>query len=186
MSARMLVCMSAMFLNGCALMINGRNETLKINTKPEGAMFTCKGKEYTTPAQVVIPRKDEFHDGDAVLTKDGYQPMPVRFDRKMSWWLGSDILALAGGGIIGGVIGFGVDFSSGAAYYHDPNPAFFVLNPASPSDGNAPSAPATQASPVDEPKRNHDTHSTDLDSGSNALPRAKTDAADHQTRTDAQ
>lgn len=102
--------------SGCASIVNGQNQSLSVTTKSQdndvaGAKCTLennKGTWYvTTPGSVMIHRS--FNDLSVNCSLDGYRPATSMVK--------SATKAMAFGNILfGGVIGAGVDMSTGAAY----------------------------------------------------------------------
>src|SRR3954452_15240865 len=64
---------------GCAT-IRGDKQKMTISSDPSAARLTVDGQQYTTPAQVVLKRKDVHR---ITVEKDGYQP--IGFDFAATW-----------------------------------------------------------------------------------------------------
>jgi hypothetical protein len=113
-------------VSGCATITRGTTEQVLINSEPAGASaitstgLTCP----STPCTFEIARKSEFV---VSFNKDGYVPQQVPVGTKMA---GGGAAGLAGNVLFGGLIGIGVDASSGATLEHYPNPVFVTLEPA--------------------------------------------------------
>jgi hypothetical protein len=116
-------------LGGCASIVDGSNQSLSVKTVSSGAdlagsqctLTNNKGTWYvTTPGSVTIHRSY-----DAVNVKcehDGYVAATASSD--------STTKGMAFGNILfGGLIGAGVDMSTGAAYDY-PNPIIVPMMPA--------------------------------------------------------
>jgi hypothetical protein len=73
-----------------------------------------------------VNRKDEFA---VTFTKDGFDPQEVPVKVQTA---GGGAAAVAGNLLLGGVIGGGVDISTGAALEHVPNPVHVDLEPIKP------------------------------------------------------
>jgi hypothetical protein len=82
---------------GCAT-LRGDKQKMTIDTDPSGANLTVDGKTYTTPAEVMLKRK-EAHE--VAITKQGYQPIHFNFT---STWDGASMtdLAVPGGSALMG------------------------------------------------------------------------------------
>jgi hypothetical protein len=85
-----------------------------------------------------MPRKSQF---TATITKPGYKPVSVSVTNKVS---GGGGAAMAGNVILGGLIGAGVDASSGAMLDLTPNPAIVKLE----KEENAVTQPAAISEPA--------------------------------------
>lgn len=115
-----LVAISAasVLLAGCATITRGTNDVLVVNSTPSGAQVkmsdgqTCTG----TPCTFKVPRKSELN---VLVTKEGCKPQQVRVTNRVASGGGA---AMAGNVLVGGIIGAGVDASSGAMLELIPNP----------------------------------------------------------------
>jgi hypothetical protein len=94
---RLMVVMAAMLGlmcvgTGCAT-IRGDKQKMTIETDPAGANLVVDGQKYTTPAEVVLKRKDAHR---ITVEKDGYRPIAFNLE---STWDGASMtdLALPGG-----------------------------------------------------------------------------------------
>ena len=116
----------AVSLSACATVTRGRNTAWEVQTTPVGASvstsngFSCA----STPCSIKMPRKSEF---TATITKPGYKTATVSVTNKVA---GAGGAAMAGNLLAGGIIGAGVDASSGAMLDLTPNPAVVTLEPA--------------------------------------------------------
>ncbi|MNR47498.1 hypothetical protein D3C85_1666040 [compost metagenome] len=86
-----------------------------------------------------MPRKDAF---TVTISRDGYAEQTHSIESKMS---GGGGAALAGNVLVGGLIGAGVDATSGALNDLTPNPLVVTLEPA--VAATKPAAVASQAQP---------------------------------------
>src|SRR4051794_28966841 len=77
---------------GCAT-IRGDKQKMTIETDPAGANLVVDGQKFTTPAEVVLKRKDAHR---IIVEKDGYRPIAFNLE---STWDGASMtdLALPGG-----------------------------------------------------------------------------------------
>jgi hypothetical protein len=82
---------------GCAT-IRGDKQKMTIESDPTGANLVVDGQKYTTPAQVILKRKDAHHIS---VDKDGYRPITFNLE---STWDGASMtdLALPGGSALMG------------------------------------------------------------------------------------
>lgn len=84
--------------SGCATVISGTRQEIKINSKPEGATVTivetCDKKvsmTVTTPAVVNLPRSYSYH---VIFDKDGYYPTRRGIGRKANNAIIADLILL--------------------------------------------------------------------------------------------
>lgn len=109
---------ASVLLAGCATITRGTNDVLVVNSTPSGAQVkmsdgqTCTG----TPCTFKVPRKSELN---VLVTKEGCKPQQVRVTNRVASGGGA---AMAGNVLVGGIIGAGVDASSGAMLELIPNP----------------------------------------------------------------
>jgi hypothetical protein len=102
----MMLCAALMFMGtGCATVVRGDKQKMKIDTDPAAATINVDGKEYTSPATIVLKRKEPHK---VMVTHAGYQPIEFTLN---SQWDGASL-----GNIIlpGGSVGFGMDTINGA------------------------------------------------------------------------
>lgn len=83
---------------GCAT-VRGDKQKMTIETDPAGANLTVDGQKYTTPAQVLLKRKDAHR---IAVEKEGYRPIAFNLE---STWDGASMtdLALPGGSALMGL-----------------------------------------------------------------------------------
>lgn len=110
-------------LAACATVTRGVHETWSVETDPSGAQvktsngFACE----QTPCTFRMERKSEF---DVTITKEGYKPYTGHVTHGVSKGGG---LGMAGNVMVGGIIGAGVDATSGAMLDLKPNPLKVTL-----------------------------------------------------------
>ncbi len=123
-----VICL-AVSLSGCATVTRGTKDAWSVTSEPSGARvetthgFFCEA----TPCAIKMPRKSEF---TATLTKPGYKPATVQVTNKIA---GAGGAAMAGNVLVGGLIGVGIDASTGAMKDLVPNPAHVVLEKVEPA-----------------------------------------------------
>ncbi len=145
----------APFLSGCATMIHGTHQNVRVETDPPGAIASVGDQKITTPGVLRLKRKEKALE--IVVEKEGYETRRVALTRKDSGlvWLDtigipvgvvaggaighrsdSGFLAFEGaatGAVIGGVAlsgaGFLIDHGDGAAYKLDPPLVVLRLEP---------------------------------------------------------
>ena len=125
---RFLVLAAATMLCGCATIARGTAESWSIKSTPPGASvrtstdFACDA----TPCTFMMPRKSEF---DVTVTMTGYKTWHGRVSHHMAGGGGAGFL---GNALVGGVIGAGIDLSSGAMMDLAPNPMDITLEKEAP------------------------------------------------------
>ena len=112
-------------LSACATVTRGATTPFTVESEPSGAAvrtstgFTCPA----TPCTFKMPRKDAF---EITVTKGGYQPSVTKVETKVA---GAGAARMAGNVIAGGIIGIGIDATSGAMNDLVPNPLRVTLQP---------------------------------------------------------
>jgi len=128
-------------LPACATVTRGTTQQFTVESSPPGARaatsngFACDA----TPCTFRMPRKDAF---TVTVSREGYVDQTHSIDSRMSSGGGT---ALAGNILIGGLIGVGVDATSGALNDLTPNPLVVVLAPATHEAAAAAAAEAERA-----------------------------------------
>ncbi len=126
-------------ISACATITRGTTQQFVVETSPPGASvktsngFTCPA----TPCTFSMQRKEAF---TVTVSKEGYAPHVAEIRSEMA---GSGAAGMAGNILIGGLIGIGVDATSGALNDLTPNPLNLVLQPM-----GAPVAAPVTTSPV--------------------------------------
>ncbi len=124
-ASALVLCLGLSNLAACATVTRGTTQQVTMKSEPPGAAvktstgFTCAA----TPCTFKMPRKEGF---EATFSKDGYEPVTVTVTSKMS---GGGAAGMAGNVIAGGLIGMGVDATSGALNDLTPNPVEVTLQP---------------------------------------------------------
>lgn len=108
---------------GCATITRGTAQDFTVESTPTGAAIsTSNGFECAaTPCTFRMQRKHGF---TVTATMDGYHPAEATVTSEMSAAGGA---GMAGNVLIGGLIGVGVDATSGATNDLRPNPLHLVL-----------------------------------------------------------
>lgn len=123
LNAIIAVAAAAVALTACATITRGTNTAWTVETTPSGAAvktsngFACDA----TPCAFKMPRKSQF---SVTITKPGYKTITTNVTNKVS---GGGGTAMAGNVLVGGVIGAGVDATSGAMLDLVPNPLKVTL-----------------------------------------------------------
>ena len=94
---------------GCATLVRGDKQTVKVITDPPAATVLVDGTRYLTPAEVILKRKQPHN---ITLEKDGYQP--IAFKLKSHWDAGGIIAVGVDAAVPGGSALFVIDWLFGA------------------------------------------------------------------------
>ena len=126
MSTKQISVMSVLILSalstGCATITRGTTDVLVIESTPIGAdVVINNGMRCTTPCSLKLKRKDEVV---LDISKDGYESARVSV---LSVIAGAGAAGMAGNVLLGGIIGAGVDASTGAMKSLKPNPVIVTL-----------------------------------------------------------
>jgi len=119
----------ALTLSGCATVTLGVHEPFEIVSSPAGARVSLStGDTCVTPCKLELPRAVAFQ---ARVSLPGYatQVIPVA-----SRAAAGGVVGFLGNGVVGGVVGAGVDLESGAMRSLSPNPLRVRLYPPPPQD----------------------------------------------------
>lgn len=136
----------ALLSGACATLTRGTTEQFVIESTPAGAAvktshgFTCPA----TPCTFSLQRKEPF---TVTVSKDGFVTQTAEVKSEVA---GGGAAGMAGNVLLGGLIGIGVDATSGALNDLSPNPLQVVLLPV-PAQAAAEPAPAPQATPQATP-----------------------------------
>lgn len=100
-------------LSGCASIISGSNQTITIDSYPQGAEVVISGlTRGLTPLTVPVSR--EYSEvGTVIVKKEGYEPQTITLSHKLNPWFWGNI-------VIGGVLGSSTDSTTGARYAYEP------------------------------------------------------------------
>lgn len=109
--------------SGCATVLQGSTQQIMVSSTPAGATVIVDGSmRFTTPAALDLARK-ESHKLEINL--EGYHPEIVNLRTVSSNMVAGNIIA-------GGLIGFAVDHSTGAAFRLVPEVVNVSLRPITP------------------------------------------------------
>ncbi len=152
----LIAAVAAVAVSACGTITRGTNDTLVVETTPAGASvstsngYACE----STPCAIKMPRRSEFV---ATIELDGYRTHEVSVTHQVS---GAGGAAMAGNVLVGGLIGAGVDASSGAMLDLVPNPIQVTLVPLGEGETND-SLPPIQVGPVEEETAEEETVADD-------------------------
>src|SRR4051812_10532435 len=113
-------------LSSCATITRGVHEKLRVESDPPSAnVVLSTGEKGVTPTVFVEKRRrDNF---TVTVSKSGYESQTVTVVSKAG---GTGVTAMAANAIVfGGLIGMGVDATSGAYHSLYPNPVSITLKP---------------------------------------------------------
>jgi hypothetical protein len=136
----------AVSLGACATLTRGTVQPFVVETTPAGAAvktsngFTCPA----TPCTFSMPRKEAF---TVTVSKEGYATQTAEVKSEMA---GGGAAGMAGNVLLGGLIGIGVDATSGALNDLTPNPLLLVMQASVAPLAPAASDPAPAAASVAE------------------------------------
>jgi len=109
-------------LINCATVTRGRSQAWTVTSEPSNAeVRLSSGLSCTTPCTLTVTRRPGFA---VTVSKEGYVTQTANVASQIS---GGGGTALAGNVILGGLIGAGVDASTGAMNELVPNPLHVVL-----------------------------------------------------------
>lgn len=133
-------------LSACATVTRGTTTEFRVESTPPGAKvetsngFSCA----STPCTFNMPRKEAF---DITVSKKGFQDSKTSISSELS---GAGAAGLAGNVIAGGLIGMGIDATSGALKDLKPNPLQVTLTPIEVAEKVA--APVAEPAPASVPQ----------------------------------
>ena len=90
---------------GCAT-VRGDKQKMTIETDPAGANLVVDGQKYTTPAEVVLKRKDAHR---ITVDKDGYRPIAFNLESTWDGAAMTDLLLPGGSALMGASVVTGSD-----------------------------------------------------------------------------
>lgn len=112
-------------LSGCATIVKGTTQEVPVASDPPGADVTVDGQLYgQTPIDISMKRK---RDHLVTISIDGHEPKSIPVVKSVGGAVWGNILA-------GGLIGWGVDATSGAQYNLSPESISVKLTPADNED----------------------------------------------------
>ena len=82
---RLLCIASALLASGCATLVTGTNDSVRLTSHPPGATIEIRGQVTTTPATVVLSRS--YLGGPAGRASlAGYLDRPIQIPRSFNMW----------------------------------------------------------------------------------------------------
>ena len=106
------------FACGCATIVNGTSQKIKVSSNPSGATVKVDDKSaYITPARIRLERR---RDHVLVFMKDGYEIQAVKLTHVLSE-------VVVGNTLLGGPLGWAFDACAGTQYKLLPDPVHVEL-----------------------------------------------------------
>lgn len=107
-------------VSGCATVVKGTTQSIPVNSDPAGAEVLVNNNVLgVTPTQIKLKRKE---DHQVMIRKEGYASATVPVLKSVGGAVWGNVLA-------GGLIGWGVDATSGAQYNLSPETIYVTLRP---------------------------------------------------------
>jgi hypothetical protein len=117
-------------LTGCGLVTHGTSQNIRCTTVPAGAVVkAADGTTCSTPCTVTLKRKN---DDLLTIEREGYETITLSVHSVLSKSSASNIL------LPGGLVCWGVDLASGAAYHLVPGSVDLTLKPDAGNDAPKP------------------------------------------------
>lgn len=116
-----ILSLSALWLNGCASIVDGNSQSVSFSSNPEGATVYLNGAAIgKTPVTISAKRKGATQP--LRFSKEGHQDIEIQLISTVNPWFFGNIL-------IGGLLGSTTDGLSGAAYKYEPGSYMVTLAP---------------------------------------------------------
>jgi hypothetical protein len=130
--ARLVILVCVAEIAGCATIMHGTTQRVRIESTPAGARASVGSQTVTTPGEITLPR-----DGIYIVNFDkaGYVPTYAHIEETTSGFVWGNIA-------LGGFMGAAIDYANGAAYDLEPATVSATLAP-----NPAAVAPGTLAEP---------------------------------------
>ena len=117
--AILLGCVAVLLLaGGCATIVNGTRQTVKITSEPSGATATIGMTSISTPGSIRLARSSDYR---VEIAKPGYETKHVFLHREFNGWMWGDII------VAPLVVPLIVDAYSGGAWDIEPKEVHVVL-----------------------------------------------------------
>ena len=118
----LLICLMPLMILSCATITRGRTQAFTVTSQPSSAQVNfSNGLSCATPCTLTISRRPGFA---ITVSKEGFKTQTANVASQISTSGGT---AMAGNVLVGGIIGAGVDASTGAMNELVPNPLHIVL-----------------------------------------------------------
>ncbi len=111
----LVILMSLFFMSSCASIVDGQKQSILISSDPAGANvnITKDANEVhkgLTPSMVTLDRGEGDHVVE--VSKDGYKTQILQLADTVSGWMWGNI-------VFGGLIGWAIDYGTGAGYNYN-------------------------------------------------------------------
>ena len=118
----LLIFLMPLMILSCATITRGRTQAFTVTSQPSNAQVSfSNGLSCTTPCTLTVSRRPGFA---ITVSKEGFNTQTANVASQIS---GGGGTAMAGNVLLGGLIGAGVDASTGAMNELLPNPLHIVL-----------------------------------------------------------
>jgi hypothetical protein len=118
--SRALIVVLCFFATGCATMLHGTRQRVAVASDPPGAVVSDGEVSIETPANLDLKRDRDYI---LTITKPGFEAESVKVSHVISGAVVANLI------IPGGIIGWGIDNSSGALYRLEPDTLSVTLRP---------------------------------------------------------
>ncbi|MFZ2030377.1 MAG: PEGA domain-containing protein [Vitreimonas sp.] len=133
----------AMSVGACATVTRGMHEAFTVETEPSGAMVETSNGLHCDATPCTFARVERKAEFTVTITKPGYRTWSGNVTHHTA---GAGAAGMAGNVLVGGLIGVGVDATSGATQDLTPNPLHVALEAeASDTPAAAPTATSAEA-----------------------------------------
>jgi hypothetical protein len=111
---RLLALPGALLVAGCATMISGTTQRIKLHSNESDVRVTIQPGNVVVmaPGETTLKRSESGYR--LRFEKDGFEPVDVRLESGTNGWVWGNL-------IIGGLIGLAIDYGNGAAYTLTPD-----------------------------------------------------------------
>ena len=160
----------AMSVGACATVTRGMHEAFTVETEPSGAMVETSKGLHCDATPCTFPRVERNAEFTVTITKPGYRTWTGTVTHHTA---GAGAAGMAGNVIVGGLIGIGIDATSGATQDLVPNPLRVTLESEETETPAATTAAATApaAAPTADANATPASAST-TDAAASAIPAA--------------
>ena len=114
----------AMSVGACATVTRGMHEAFTVETEPSGAMVETSNGLHCDATPCTFARVERKAEFTVTITKPGYRTWSGTVTHHTA---GAGAAGMAGNVLVGGLIGVGVDATSGATQDLTPNPLHVAL-----------------------------------------------------------
>jgi hypothetical protein len=140
---------SALLLSGCATLFSGSSQEVEIQSEPSEAEIMVEGtKRAETPATIEVTRPEQGDPPEITINKEGYEERSLQLNKSFNGITLLNILNPFNYALGVPVLGFGVDWFTGALWKYEPEGYTVELESGGASSSLAPTpSKATYATP---------------------------------------